>query len=293
MSETPNPQSLSLYSNVLANTSDLPEWMQEDAADSSHNEALQKHVIPPRLVLRNPTSGEPLDQHDEGTPVIMPDNVAVGKFNKAENKLEIPLIVVPIFMYTEYTLRNPYKYREELGAVRERSFDHNSELAQKARNPQTREIVCPEKPDEKCRYMTELNFLFWVLGEGVPGMPLIHTFKSTEQNTGAQLSSMIMSRRGPMFGQQFFLQVSKRSNQHGKWYGFDPMQPTADVGTFVADPQMYNVFKEQNAMLKEALASNTLKPMDADEDYNPNKGADYHTGDDRTIDGEVVNEDRF
>lgn len=240
-----------------------PEFLQGPAQGT---EGMSGFIIPPRMIVTQPLSNAPLDKYPKGTPIIMPSELVLGTFNEAEKCLDDLFYVVPLFFFVEYTLDNPRTMRAQLGAVRERTFDPESEVALRAQNFKLREIPCPENPKEVCKYTTRLNFVLQILDEAIPD-PVLVTFKSGEMKTGMQFNSLIKARRASIFGCVFAFDVGYRENDKGKWYGFDPSNPPAEVGPWVTNKDLFEQFKHAHEEYKQAHERKLLLPsLDDDSD---------------------------
>lgn len=246
-------------SNSLVN---VPDFMREDRQLGT--EDMTKFIIPPRLVIVQPLSNAPLDKYAPGTPVIMPSEVAIGTFDKADMCLAEPMIGIPVFFFPEWTIDNPHKLKKQLGAIRDRTFDPESELALRAQNPKLREFPCPEDPNEKCKYVTRLHFIVYMLSAQIPE-PVIITFKSAEMRSGMALNSLIKARKAPIFGCKFAFDIGFRSNDKGKWYGIDCSNPPENIGGWVDNSELYQTLKEEHLKFKAAHESKLIQPDFSDE----------------------------
>ena len=242
---------------------EVPEWMLEDAAMGT--EDMAGYIQPARLLIVQPTSKEPLNTYDVGTPLIMPNEVVAGKFSKQEGALEQPMIIVPVFFYPEFTLDNPRSIWSTKGSVRARSLDPNSEIAIKSQDPAQREAPCPDEPNKPMRYQTRLNFVVALLGEQFGGIQTaLIQFKSAEYRHGMNFNALIRGRRRAIFGCQFALDVKQRKNEKGIWYGFSATNPPEEVGPWVQNQELYEMFKKEHLELAEAHANNKIRYEDDD-----------------------------
>jgi hypothetical protein len=243
--------------NALA----IPDWMLEEEVIGT--EEMAGYIQPARLLIVQPTSKEPLNNYDMGTALIMPTETVAGKFIKSEGALEKPIIIVPIFFYPEFTLDNPRSIWPIHGSVRERSLDPNSEIAIRSQDPKRREEPCPDSPDGKMmRYSARLNFIVAIMGE-VAQIALIQ-FKSAEYRHGMSFNSLIRARRRSPFGCQFALDVKQRKNDKGVWYGFSASNPPEEIGPWVQNKEIYEMFKKEHLDLAAAHAANKIRYEDDD-----------------------------
>lgn len=252
-------------SNEIALQNQTPDWMIADKHDGT--EEMSRFVVFPRLVIVQPTAKDPLDKYDAGTPVIMPNETVLSTFNKAEKCLDEPFIIVPIFFFAEYTLDNPREVWTAHGRVRERSFDHDSELARKCNDWNARSFPCPEMPAKECVHTTRLNFILWLHSPSgaFQSTPCMFSFKRAETRSGMAFNSLIKARNAPIYGCQFYADVGHRSNDKGQWYGLDISNPPAEIGPWVANREMYESYKEEHIGLRAAHESKLIAGSETDE----------------------------
>lgn len=262
-------------SNNLPSTYVLPEHMRGDGVMG--NEELVKFVQPPRLLIVQALSGPPLDKHEPGTLLLMPSERVILPFVKGSTGSEKPMLFVPIFFFNEYVIANPREIHASHGRARERTFDANSEIARRAmsRDKAVRECPCPEKLDKQCKYMVRMNYLWWILSgedeEPVSSACLV-TLKSTEANAARSLNSLIQARRAPLFGCVFAASVAARSNQQGKWHGYEFNNPPVGTPSFVEDAGMYEHFKQAHLDAKQAFEQQ-LFDLDSDDETDGSRPA--------------------
>lgn len=246
----------------------VPDFMKDDGAIGTEN--MTRYIQPPRLLIVQPTSKEPLNQHDIGTPLIMPNEQIAGEYDKKTGHLKEPLVVVPVFFWPEFTLDNPRSIWSTHGAVRERSFDPDSAIAKRSQNPSLRETTCPDDPQGKMmKYQTRLNFLLWIPRPDI-NTTVVVQFKSSEYRAGMNFNSLIKARRRAIFGCQFVLDVANRKNEKGNWYGFNFANPPTTVGPWITDPEVYAMLKEEHLKMTEAHKAQALVVDDVVDDSEPN-----------------------
>ena len=252
-------------STEISKLSVTPDWMTADKNDGT--EEMSRFVVFPRLVIVQPTAKDPLDKNDAGTPVIMPNELVLSPFNKAEKHLSEPFVVVPIFFFAEYTLDNPREVWAAHGRVRERSFDHDSEIARKCSDWNARTFPCPEMQNKECVYTTRLNFILWLSSPtgAFNATPCMFTFKRAETRSGMAFNSLIKARNAPIYGCQFMADVGHRSNDKGQWYGLELSNPQADIGGWVTNRELYEVYKQEHLRLKEAHEAKMIAGSETDE----------------------------
>lgn len=235
----------------------VPDFMREDSRLGT--EEMGRFIVPPRMVIVQPLSKAPFDSYEPGSVVVMPNEIVVGRYNKPEGCLDEPFLVVPVFFFAQYTLDNPKKLWDTLGRIRESSFDHDSEVAIKAQNYNLREIPCPEDKTQVCTYTTRLNFMLYV--PKIQNVVMV-TFKRAEMRTGMDFNSLIKMRNAPICGGQYIVDVSKRENDKGLWYGLNISNPPKEIGGWVKDPVLYETLKRTHEELKTAHASKLIRPSD-------------------------------
>lgn len=255
-----------MSTEISKNVNQVPSFMQAD--NKIGTEDMSKFIVPPRMIIVQSTAKEPLDKYNPGTLIVMPNETVVGEFDKEERCLKEPLIVVPIFFFAAYTLDNPKELWPTKGRCSEYSFDHDSVTAQRAMNPKLREVMI-EGCTKPAVYTTRLNFILYLMREDI-NEAVMFTFKRAEMRKGMDFNSLIKARSAPIFGCQFAVDVSKRSNDKGEWYGLDISNPPADVGPWVANAELYEHFKEEHLKLKEAHEAKLIAPShDDDEEVEP------------------------
>jgi len=240
--------------------------MQEDKREGT--ETLREFIIPPRLKVVQPLSGEPFStMFNKGDVVLVPTMTRAAEVlldeNKKPTKAGAPFVFVPVFFFAEYCAWNPLSMKGTLPAIRERSLDPKSDIARKSRNPDTREERCPESKDPKdlIRYQEHLNFVCVLLNTGeTSGVPLVISFARAEHSSGRNLASLIAMRSAPIFGCIFEAHAQLRQNQKGSWYGLDITNPSvaSGFGGHVTDEAQYNALKKLHVEMKEAHARNLL-----------------------------------
>ena len=77
-----------------------PDFLLEEKAIGA--EQLGLHIIPPRLVIVQPLSKDPLSKYPKGTPIIMPSEQQIGDY--VDGGLQVPLTMIPIFYFVGWRL---------------------------------------------------------------------------------------------------------------------------------------------------------------------------------------------
>lgn len=228
----------------------LPDHMREDQGGGSMD-LLKQYIVPPRIKIVQPQAKAPFSElFKEADLVVMP--VLKRLWGGYDHQSQAPAFhFVPILFWPEWVSWNPYG--SNLPAIRDRSFKKTSEIALKARNPETRQEPCkeyPKHPDDKDAYVKHqehLNYLVLVLGDGeFSDLPLIMSFSSGEHRSGTNFNALVQSRRTKaLYGCQFSATVRRRENKVGKWYGIDVDNPAEDSGVtpFVMDRDRYDQLK--------------------------------------------------
>jgi hypothetical protein len=264
----------------------LPAFMQDDRKMGVEN--LREFIIPPRMKVVQPLSGEPFSTlFNKGDVVLVPTMSRVAEVmldaNKKPTKSGGPFCFVPVFFFAEWCAWNPITLKGTLPAIRERSLDPKSDVARKSRNADTREERCPESKDPKdvVRYQEHLNFVVVLLGTGeTSGIPLVMSFSRGEHRTGANLASLIAMRSAPIFGCIFEAHAQERSNQKGTWYGLDVTNPSIASGMsgVVTDEKQYAALKRLHLEMKDAHAKNLIIVDHDDNDIDANAESESGKG---------------
>lgn len=249
-------------SNEIANVHEKPEWMLDDG--KAGTEDMQRYVRPPRLILIQPTAKSDIKQYGEGNGIVMPGEQVVCNYDMKEKCAKEPMIFVPIFYYVEYTLDNPRELHSTKGRIRERTFDHNSEIAQRANNYKLRSAPCPDLPEKDMLYTVRLNYLWYLLKPNFHE-PVMVTFKRSAQNEGMNFNSLIRARNAPMYGCQFAADVQYNENAKGQWYSWKVTNPPEEVGPWVTNRELYAEFKSLYEKMAEAFESRLIDVDDDDE----------------------------
>jgi hypothetical protein len=247
-----------------------PSFMMNDVGAGL--EAVSKFILPPRLVICQPTSKAPLNDYDQGTALLLPEQRVVAAYKK-ELKGSEPIVFAPVFFFCEYTLDNPIAIHGTHPRIKERTFDRNTELARRALSLDTEvnTCPCPDKPGEVCRYTVRMNY-FWQLfttnPEDEPFMDLCFvSMKRTEQRPAMELNTMIRQRRTAIYGNLFVAEVHRRENTKGSWYGFDFFNPPEVVGPWVNSEAVYKQLKTEHERLADLYNSAEIDTSATDDDF--------------------------
>jgi hypothetical protein len=252
----------------------LPAHLQ----DNFGIEATKDYISPLRIKTVQALSKKLTDLgFEEGDLVAVPLNIMLAPVEKVEGRggkekrgdAGKPFFFVPLLFWAEYCLWNPRETSGTLDMIRERTYDNESELARKAKDPKKRgSMICPEMPQKDgkplyCKYVEHLNFI--ILLQGMPehelnSVPLLLSFSSGEHNQGRQLCQLMKLRNAPICGCRYMGQSRLRERNDNAWFGIDVNNPMADtVKPFVDDPEEFAVYKAMHLELKEAHEQDRLR----------------------------------
>jgi len=254
---------------------DLPEHLQGDFG----TEEASEFITPPRIKVVQALSSRLHELgFDTGDCVVVPQNLMLAPIEQIEKggktrpgEAGFPFHFVPLLFFVEYCLWNPLETRESLPMIRERSYDKDSEIAKRARDPKLRTMLCPEFPEKDgkqlhCRYVEHLNFIVLLQDEHeLAGVPLLLSFSKGEHNQGRQLLALMKLRKVPICGARYVGQVRHRTPSGKDWFGIDINNPL-DKEPFVTDPDEFAVYKGFHEDLKNAHESNKLRADYSDEE---------------------------
>ena len=193
-------------------------------------EDMQEYRLLSRIKVIQAMSDEGLkDQFGgEGSVVVVPAREALA--GKRE-----PFLFVPIFGFTEFC---KWSDRKDKGsnAIVDRTFNKDSELAARARDPEKRfegyGDLKDGKPVYQFRYVEHLNFAGLVYEQDHPlyGTPVVLSYQRGEFQTGRGfITAMGLRRRNgrqvPMWAQVWQLHSEFRDQGDRKWWGLDHSNP--------------------------------------------------------------------
>jgi len=246
-------------SGELIVTSPLPQFMQE--AQVWGIEDLGRYIVLPRVkVVQRQSSSEILRDHDPGDVIVVPQTFLIASVEMDGDGRPLnhgePFRFVPLFFYAEWCTWNPYELKGSLPAIRERSLDPASALAEKARTPSKRFEPCPESASGKqCQNVEHLNFVISLVGDNpLAGTPLVISFCRAEHYAGSTFAALIKMRKAPLFGCQFEAATRHRTNAKGNWFGIDVSNPAKESGVafFVEDQETFERYRSLHDELKQA-----------------------------------------
>lgn len=225
-----------------------PDYM----ADAPHGvETLSQFLVPPRIkVVQKTADPALLEQFNEGDVILMPSKVLVAEMirdNKGHPSGKItPFYIVPVFFFPEWCSWNPIQLKGQGPAVRERSLDIKSSIAQKARSQSTRYEPHPDKKDLKIRHVEHLNFVSVLVGDHPYAMePFIVSFSRGEHGAGRRFAQLVKMRKAPLYGCIFEINVGFRQNTQGNWWGLDVGNPPAAISPWVS-AEAFPLLKEMH-----------------------------------------------
>lgn len=220
----------------------VPDFMK-DSVDHSAG-AMTEFIRPNRIRCLQSLSDLVKERHYHAGDIIalpLKQMIAPVKLNEqgAPTKTGEPFHIVPIYFYPEYITWNP---RGSKKAIRERTTDPNSEIAKKARNPETREETIDS---EKVKHQEHLNFIVMVIdAPGFENMAMSLSYSKSEWLTGSNLCTLIRSRQAPSYGCIFKAQANMRTNSEGEWYGIDVSNPDSNQSAFVENKEQFEAYEK-------------------------------------------------
>ncbi len=254
---------------------ELPAYLQEsrELAREQANR-MSKFIRPPRLKVIQPMSqGEAADRFAVGDAVVLPHMIKLagvgveegtGKPRKEGDRFH----VVPLDFWVEYCKWTPIQLKGQMPAVVETTTDPNSRLAVMSRDVKLRKSEpVPGQDGYFFRAVEHINFLFVTLD--VPdllGMPFLVSFQRAEHKVGTTLMAMLQARRAASYGCVYAAAIKERTNEQGKWYGMDIMNPAPNVPRFVKHEPLFRHFE---AMYGEIHQMIEQKLVQVDHDWAP------------------------
>lgn len=224
----------------------VPNYM---AQAPQGTDGLKAYVVPPRLkIVQKQADPALLELFSEGDVILIPSMTLVSEMGRDDRGKPTgtaqPLRIIPVFFYPEWCTWNPIQMKGQGPAIRERTQDPSSVIAQKARSRDLRYEPHPEKPDMNIRHVEHLNFLCMMFNDSrATGEPFVVSFSRGEHNSGRRWAGLIRMRRAPIYGCVFEMHVSFRQNNLGSWWGFDVANPPADVLPWVGE-DLFEKLKE-------------------------------------------------
>ncbi len=225
----------------------LAEYQEADTS----MDALAEYRIVPRMKVIQAMSDKDLKaEFGEGSVIVYPGGQKIA--GAEEGFLFVPVFFFPEFM--KWADRND----KESNAILDRSFDPQSEIALRSRDPERRNEEYPDgRKDRKgkpleFRYCEHLNFVGVVYNEEGDFEPVILGFAKGDFSKGKQLASSIRMRRAdgrpvPMWAQVWQFHTVLNEGSEGSWYQLRSSSPTVNVIQAEHAPAL----KELHEMLKD------------------------------------------
>lgn len=233
----------------------VPTFMND--VEDQGLDALKNYIIPPRIKIVQRTSGDIYGAFQPGAVVVTPQLFEVTA------EPQDPIHFVPIFFFPEWCLWNPIQMNGTLPMIRERTVDPQDPMVALCRDPKRWTIPCPENESFECRYIEHLNFIILVVNNPSLDMMLLHlSFFRAEHRTGTMFAGLIKMRHAPLYGCQFEMRTSQRTNPAGTWFGFDIGQPHEDSGItpFIQDETLFNTYHALHDEMHTAHEQVMLRP---------------------------------
>lgn len=219
----------------------LPAFMQQDGVAGTEN--LDQYIRPPMMkIIQKMSADELVDQFGVGTVIVQPQSqVLAGK--------EQPLLITPLFQFTEWVVVNPIQLKD-LPSIHDRTIDPKSPIAVKAKNRNTWYEDIPGRINEETgnpwqrRNVENINFVCMVHNvEEVKDTPVVFSFSKGRWRDGSDLCMKIRQRKAPIYGCVFELTSVLRENASGNFWGQTVANPTQH-DAFIQDEEQYKLFKE-------------------------------------------------
>lgn len=261
-------------SNAIVTTQEqkpLPQHLIKAAGEKPLGlDIVRQYVRPPRLKIVQPQSEAELKKEfPEGSVIMQPGKILVAEMpydeaTRRHGDAGMPFNFVPLFFYPEYFVFNPINLKQ-LATIRDRSTDPKSEIAGRARNPNMREMPCPEDAKEVVRFVEVLTYIVHVTTvELLWGIPVSMTFMRGEHKTGTKFSGDIMLRKADIFANVFQANTAHRVKDRFNWYGYNINAPLQG-SQWVENPEEFEFYKSLYQDLAAAHAANLLQ-TDFDDD---------------------------
>ena len=225
----------------------LPAWAAD--LEPTGTEELGQFVRTPRLrVMQSQTDRVLVDQHGEGSPVIMPDGVKVAEYQH-------PFDVVTVAFWPTWAKVGDVNDTESDFIMLE-SWDADSELARRAKSPSLREESYGAGNKYTAKYQEHLNFAVIIDSGPATGMPCLINFSSGSWQTGSTLSGYLRRRQCPLYINRVKFVTEPRSNKRNQSW-FDLAFGTADPA-FVPQERveslatLHGEFMDNVTMMREA-----------------------------------------
>jgi len=229
-------------------------------------EGIGAYIRPPRFKTIQPQAkGEFAEKFNKGDIVLLPNMevcfpVLTNEQGKPQERGTV-FNFVPIFFFVEYCTWNPIQMNG-LDAIRERTFDKNSEVARKARDKTTWLEPCPENKEFNIRHCEHLNFFLVPTSPCIAqGQLVVMSFSRGTYRDGGQLLQLIKTRDASIFGMQFEANSRFRKNAKGEWYGWDIRNPSQESGVdgWIRDRAIFDLYKNLHLEAQKAYDDRTIE----------------------------------
>lgn len=219
----------------IVKVSGSTSWLQHYQEEDRSLDALQAHVVVPRLKLIQGLTEKGLkDEFGEGSCIIRPGDALI--VSKDES-----FMFVPLFFFVEYCKWADRKDKTN-PMIMARSFDPTSDIAKRSQSMDLRFEIYQEdasvKPDKqrRFRYVEHYNFVGRIYGEhDLSGTEVTLSFSKGEHGQGKSFITACSLRkvevegedgravrvRCPLWSQVWALTPALRERAENQWYGLD------------------------------------------------------------------------
>ena len=234
-----------------------PAYLEAYAENDTSLDGLKQYRILPRITIVQGSSAAPLkDEYGEGGVILRPENSVVAEKGK-------PFLIVPLFFWAEWCVWSDINDKAS-PCILERTFDAQSEIAQRANNPKRRfedydGSADPNKPWQK-RWIEHLTFACVVYGDHpLRGTSAVLSYEKGEHGKGCGFISAIANRKvgakdAPLWSQVWELKSARRERGGWNWMGFDHFAPE---NPFILEDEV-ETFQKLHTELKEKFAAREL-----------------------------------
>lgn len=227
----------------------LPEHLRNLGDDQKEGlEESAKYQATPMIKVVHPTSKpDILEEFGAGSALL--GGMLLAGF---EEKVRCNLL----FFWPSWTHRRDNADQSD-NFIIEESFDPNSELAARCRNPKLREVPYPANPKMFYKNAEQLNFIMQTLDESndVPaGTVFIVAWSLGGHKVAKRLNSYTNGVGCPLYCNVISLEVTKSSNAVNEWYQLDWSLEEEKEKRFITQEQLLGC-KDAHVSLKEGHAN--------------------------------------
>jgi hypothetical protein len=241
-------------------------------------EGVRRSMQLPRLKTVQKQAQPPYDQYPAGTWVAVPVGLPLTD-GKPDPKVPV-FYFTPVFQYPEWIAWNPIETKGTIPAIKERTTDAKSELAQKCRDAQRRNEPFlgadgrQVTKDGKPLFVKNLEHLNFVVIAEPPfvlaGTPLTLSFSSGDHKYGSGFSTLIFARNpmgtpkgrlAPPWSMRFAAYGGRqRQNAQGSWFGLDVENPPLESGLspWIEDEALFRMYEQAHRECADAFRTNQL-----------------------------------